>query len=199
MKYLLLTLLLFCPFLLRAQKIPDYGTSQVRVNDTDRMIRAGILTTSAALKAQPDRLYYWYGSGGIRQTQGGYSGHLLHGSYEEYYLNKNLRTQGTFAEGLKDGQWKEWNETGNMSRMVTWKQGEQTGPFQWYSADGKVTTSGHNRHNLPDGPVTYNIGTDSVKTLRYKAGKLIPVKKGNFLKRIHIFKKGKAPAAKPAP
>ncbi|WPU95855.1 hypothetical protein SNE25_10030 [Mucilaginibacter sabulilitoris] len=199
MKYLVLALFLFYPFLLRAQKIPDYGTSQVRINDTDRMIRAGILTISATFKARPDRLYYWYGSGGIRQTQGGYSGRLLHGNYEEYYLDKNLRTQGTFAEGLKDGQWKEWHETGSMKRLVTWKQGEQTGPFQLYGANGKITTSGYYRHNLQDGSITYNMGTDSVKTLRYKAGKLIPAKKGNFLKRIHIFKKGKAPAAKPAP
>lgn len=199
MKYLLPALLLFCPFLLRAQKIPDYGTSQVRISDTDRMIRAGILTTSATPKARPDRLYYWYSSGGIRQTQGGYSGRLLHGSYEEYYLNKNLRIQGTFAEGLKNGGWKEWNETGHMKRLVTWSQGEQTGPFQLYGTDGKIITSGHYRHSLPDGPVTYNIGTDSVKTLRYKAGKLVPAKKGNLLKRIHIFKKGKAPADKPEP
>ncbi|MGN8072593.1 toxin-antitoxin system YwqK family antitoxin [Mucilaginibacter sp. 22184] len=198
MKQLLLSILLLFPALVRAQQIPGDGTSQVRINDTDRMIRAGILAISATPKTIPDRLYYWYGSGGIHQTQGGYSGHLLHGVYEEYFLNKNLRMQGTFAGGLKDGIWKEWNETGKMSRLVTWVRGEQNGPFQWYTTDGKVSTSGYYKHDLWDGTITFHMGTDSVKTLRYKSGKVLPPGKGNILKRLHLFQKKKESAVKPA-
>jgi hypothetical protein len=193
MKHLFLLLCQCCPILLLAQKMPDDGTSQVRINDTDRTIRAGILAVTSAPKARPDRQYYWYGSGGIHQLQGGYSGHLLNGSYQEYYLNKNLRTEGAFGEGLKDGVWKDWNEAGKLSRLITWDQGEQTGPFRLYDPDGKVITSGNYKHNLLEGAVTFHIGTDSVKTLRYKKGQVIPPKKGNFLKRIHIFKKQPAP------
>jgi hypothetical protein len=198
MKQFPLLLFLLCPVLLRAQRLPGDGTSQIRINDTDRMIRAGILTTAVSPKTRPDRLYYWYGSGGIHQTQGGYSGHLLDGTYEEYYLSKNLRTQGTYVEGLKNGSWKEWNEAGKMSRQVTWSQGEQDGPFQWYTPEGKVSTSGQYEHNLLNGPVTFHIGTDSVKTLRYKKGQVVPAGKGNFLKRLRLFQRHKAPAAKAA-
>jgi hypothetical protein len=199
MKHLFLLLFQCCPILLLAQKMPDDGTSQVRINDTDRTIRAGILAVTSAPKARPDRQYYWYGSGGIHQLQGGYSGHLLNGSYQEYYLNKNLRTEGAFDEGLKDGVWKDWSEGGKLSRLITWDQGEQTGPFRLYDPEGKVITSGNYKHNLLDGAVTFHIGTDSAKTLRYKKGQVMPPKNGNFLKRIHIFKKQQAPPAKPAP
>lgn len=195
----LFTLLLICsPGILLAQKMPDYGIHQIRLNDTDKMIRAEILPVTSMPNVNPELTYYWYGTGSIHLLQGGFSGQLLNGSYEEYYINKNLKTQGTFENGLKNGVWKDWDKTGKLIRLFTWENGSWSGPFNIYNANGKVIQSGRYIHNQLDGPISFNAGTDSAKTIRYKKGKIVPPKSGTFLKRINIFKKKTPSQAKPA-
>ena len=192
-------LLLICsPAIVLAQKMPDYGIHQVRINDTDKMIRAEILPVTSMSKVDPELTYYWYGTGSIHLLQGGFSGQLLNGTYEEYYSNKNLKTQGTFERGLKNGVWKEWDPSGKLTRLLTWENGYWSGPFNLYNTHGRVIQSGRYDHNQLDGLVAFNAGTDSAKTIRYKKGKVVPPKSGTFLKRINIFKKKTSPPVKPA-
>ncbi|MBB6126357.1 toxin-antitoxin system YwqK family antitoxin [Mucilaginibacter lappiensis] len=198
MKHLFTLLLTFSPGLLLAQKIPDYGLHQIRINDTDKTIRAEILPVTSMANVHPELTYYWYGAGAIHQLQGGFSGHLLNGSYEEYYINKNLKTQGTFEKGLKNGLWKEWDESGKLTRQLTWENGSWSGPFSLYNVHGQLVQSGRYARNQLDGPISFNAGTDSAKIVRYNKGKVVPPKSGTFLKRINIFKKKKTPALKPA-
>ncbi|MEN0052362.1 MAG: hypothetical protein AAGC65_01770 [Mucilaginibacter sp.] len=199
MRSALLLFLICSPLILMAQKMPDYGNTQVRINDTDKTIRAGIEAVPSNPKTYPDLNYYWLGGGIIHQLQGGYSGQLLHGSYQEYDLRKNLRMQGTFQRGLKDGIWKTWNESGKLVSIVTWDKGWLTGPFTLYTTEGKEKTSGYYDHNLLDGPLTTGLETDSLKTVRYKKGKIVPPKPHKLLQRINIFKKHKKPQAAPPP
>jgi antitoxin component YwqK of YwqJK toxin-antitoxin module len=198
MKHLLIHLLIWLPLATFAQKMPDYGIYHIRISDTDKTIQAEIIPVTSMPDVKPELEYYWYGANTIHRLQGGFSGQLLNGTYNEYYKNKNLKTQGLFEKGLKNGEWKDWYEDGKLNRLITWEKGIQSGRFSLYNPDGKIIQSGRYRHNQLDGPVTYNAGTDSLKVIRYKNGQIVPAKSGTFLKRVNIFKKKTTPQAKPA-
>ena len=123
MKKLFIILLFFSSGPAYAQKLSDYGFYKVRLIESDQIIQAEINPFSSEPGIKSDRLYYWYSSNGIHSSQGGYSGKLLNGWYNAYYLNKNLKEQGIFKKGLKDGIWKNWKEDGTLSLVTRWKKG----------------------------------------------------------------------------
>ncbi|WP_345954245.1 hypothetical protein [Mucilaginibacter sp. PAMB04168] len=169
-----LTLLaLLSTLTLYAQKWPEYGLSQVRIIEADRTIVARI-EPSGKPDIYTGRQYYWYSSNTIQTTQGGFSGRLLHGIYQEFYISKNLKTQGYFKKGLKDGVWKSWNENGTLIETETWQQGSKNGEFTTYDALGRQKQQGNYKDGFREGKVRSYQGPDSVTTVRYKAGQ--PVK-----------------------
>ena len=116
-----------------AQKMPDFGFNKVRIAADDKTILAEIIPVGSNPKAKADLYYYWYSANMIHITQGGFSGKLLNGNYNEFYLNKNLEVQGAFKNGLKNGAWKTWNEDGTLALVANWKNGvmfdKKPGPF----------------------------------------------------------------------
>ena len=123
MKKILVILFFLSPGALYAQKMPDRGFNKIRIQDTSKTILAEINPVNHQPKPKAGLYYFWYGANLIHFTQGGYSGKLLNGEYNEYYLNKNLKEQGFFKAGLKDGIWKSWNEDGSLAQQATWKKG----------------------------------------------------------------------------
>jgi len=123
MKRIIVILIFFISCSAYAQKMPYMGLSKVRLTEPDKTIVAEISPVNALPKTKPSLFYYWYSANLIHSTQGGFSGTLLNGQYNEYYLNKNLLEQGTFKNGLKDGAWKTWNEDGTLDKAATWKDG----------------------------------------------------------------------------
>jgi len=196
MKKLLLFIFILLSRGVMAQ-MPDYGLYNIHISDSARIIRAQVNPVSGTVFTRPGLLYYWFGSNIIHEQQGGFSGKLLNGSYEESDRYHHLIMQGGFKGGLKDGVWKTWNEGGKLGSMITWNEGVKTGKFAYYDAYGKETQSGRYDHDLLDGKITYHTGTDSVKTILYKDGKMVPAKNSSFLKRINIFKKKAAGTPQP--
>lgn len=170
-------------------QMPDYGLYNIHISDSARTIRTQVNPVSGVVSTRPALTYYWFGSNTIHEQQGGFSGKLLNGIYEESDRYHHLMMQGRFKTGLKDGTWKTWNEAGRLSSVITWNEGVKTGKFVYYDTDGKETQSGRYDHDLLDGKIKYHAATDSVKTILYKNGKIVPTKNGSFLKRINIFKK----------
>ncbi len=123
MKKIVTILFFFISVSVSAQKYQDYVLDKVRIVEPDKIIQAEILPVTTEPRIKSDRFYYWYSSNKIHFTQGGFSGKLLNGGYNEYYLNKNLKEQGNFKKGLKDGAWKSWNEEGTLSQLSIWKNG----------------------------------------------------------------------------
>ena len=117
------------------QKISAYGMDKVRIIAGEKIIVAEIIPVSSEPRIKTACFYYWYSGNAIHSSQGGYSGRLLNGRYNEYYLNNNLKEQGNFNKGLKDGLWKSWNESGALSQVSNWKNGailpDSTRSF-WY-------------------------------------------------------------------
>jgi len=141
MKKILLFILL-CPLFAHAQKLPDFGFDKVRIVTSDKIIQTETLPVSSDPDIESDRFYYWYSAGAIHSTQGGFSGTLLNGSYNEYYLDKNLKQQGIFNKGLKDGIWKSWSDNGTLTEMYTWKEGLRSGKFELFDDQGHLKQSG---------------------------------------------------------
>lgn len=125
MKVVILLFFCFFGYVACAQQLPDYGLDKVRINEPGQTIVAELAPTAAASRARPGRYYFWYSSGAIHETEGGYSGRLLNGTYTAFYPNKNLKEQGSFKKGLKDGVWKNWREDGSLLAAVTWKHGAE--------------------------------------------------------------------------
>lgn len=123
MKRIILIFLLFISGTLYAQKMPYADLYKVSITENNKTIVTEIYPVANNPKAKLDLSYYWYSADAIHTTQGGYSGKLLNGQYNEYYLNKNLKLQGTFKNGLKDGVWKSWDEDGKMIETSNWKGG----------------------------------------------------------------------------
>jgi antitoxin component YwqK of YwqJK toxin-antitoxin module len=186
----LLVLLLLIPGALLAQKLPQVGTS-VRIIESDKTIVAEIRAVNSTPGMDPEKIYYWYGSNNIHHTQGGYSGHLLNGTYSEFYLNKNLKEQGTYVKGLKSGAWKTWSENGILKQLFTYDKGAKSGPFYLYDDLGKVMQAGNYEENELNGKIKF-YAKDSANVVTYKHGKAItsqPAKsfwrKLNFLRKKH--------------
>ncbi|GAB3909915.1 toxin-antitoxin system YwqK family antitoxin [Mucilaginibacter boryungensis] len=197
MRILLSTiLLLLIPRILLAQKLPEIGTN-VRIIESDKTIVAEIKAVNSTPSMNPEKIYYWYGSNNIHHTQGGYSGHLLNGAYNEYYLNKNLKEQGTYTKGLKSGVWKSWSENGALKQLFTYNKGVKSGPFYLYDDLGKVTQAGNYDENELEGKVKF-YSKDSVAVVKYKHGKPMPNQHiKSFWDKLNFLKKHPKTTEKP--
>lgn len=189
MKTPMLFIMMLLSFQCYAQKMPDYGLYNVRISDTAHSIHTQVNPVALLPKPEPGVDYYWLGGNVIHQQQGGYSGKLLNGVYEEYYKNKNLKTQGAFVAGLKNGLWKSWTENGRLTQEVSWDNGRLTGKFSLYDAAGREIQSGYYADGLKEGRVRMYEGTDSARQVMYKHGNVVIPKKNNFLRRINVFKR----------
>lgn len=179
----------------RGQKYEkDYLTHKVIVNEVDRTIVAYVKPVKQ-VTLDTDKRYYWFSNDQINSTQGGFSGKLLNGCYEEFYADKNLKEKGSLDKGLKAGVWKRWDEKGNLKDDYTWDLGRRNGIYHKYDSVGKVLETGRYKKDLLNGKQYTYAGT-GVKELRYKEGKVVVRKKlrmPNFISKL--FGKKKKPKA----
>lgn len=155
------------PLISYGQKLPDYGFDKIRIVGADEIIQADIIQVSSTPSAKPNRFYYWFSGNTIHATQGGFSGTLLNGSYNEYYLDKSLKAQGTYKKGLKEGVWRSWNQNGILTEQYTWDEGLRSGKYELFDEQGNLKESG-----------------------KYKGGVLV-VKSGSFWQKLNVFRKKK--------
>jgi antitoxin component YwqK of YwqJK toxin-antitoxin module len=74
-------------------------------------------------KLSDENNYYWFRWGEIHNSQGSFSGTLLHGEYAVFYASKQLKVKGHLKYGLADDEWRFWNEEGKLLRIEHWKKG----------------------------------------------------------------------------
>lgn len=140
--FVFITGLLFCHETGQAQSaVKDLISHKVRLNYTDHTVVTYVKPTSD-IRVSNDLRYYWFSGQDIHSSQGGYSGKLLNGYYEDFYLNKNLREAGWFSKGLKYGLWKNWNEQGVLIEECSWSNGKKNGTYYRYDTQGKLKEKG---------------------------------------------------------
>lgn len=155
--------------------VKDFLTHKVIVNQVDRSIVAYVKPVKQ-FSLDTDKRYYWFSHHQINSTQGGFSGKLLNGSYQEFYANKQLKESGYLNKGLKSGTWKSWNAGGKLKDDYSWKAGNRNGVYHTYDSAGKVLESGNYKNNLLHGKQKTYAAT-GVKELLYKNGKVTERKK----------------------
>nr|WP_068893384.1 hypothetical protein [Pedobacter panaciterrae] len=165
----------------------DFLTHKVIVNHDDYTVVAYVRPTNK-IYVESDRLYYWFSTNLIKSTQGGYSGKLLNGRYQEFFLNKSMKEWGAFSAGLKTGKWKSWDEAGKLKEEYYWDSGKKNGIYSKYDSVGKVAEKGKYRNDLLNGKQTVFIG-DSTQITYFKKGKVI--EKPHFMPKFirNIFSK----------
>jgi len=126
--------------------IKDLITHKVIVNYTDHTIVAYV-KPSPNVRAFSNLQYYWFSGQSIQSSQGGYSGKLLNGYYEDFYANKNLKEAGWFSKGLKQGPWKSWDEKGLLKEECNWSAGQKNGIYRKYNNQGKLSQTGHYKND----------------------------------------------------
>lgn len=135
-----------------------------------------------------DKTYFWFGGNQIHTTQGGYSGKLLNGTYEELYPEKSLKESGNFKEGLKTGIWKNWTKEGILIEEFHFHKGRKQGPYVRFDKLGKMAEKGMYKDDQLEGKQE-KVVADSTVTVYYKSGKVVQ-RKSIFPKFIHkIFPK----------
>lgn len=143
----------------------------------------------------PNRTYFWYRSGEIHQSTSAIGGDMLVDEYQKFYKTKQLAEKGNFKDGLKHGTWQNWLENGSLQKVEEWRKGVRHGKFILYSNESEKNQEGTYKNGQKQGTWIDYIKKD---TLNYSAGKIVPkkvkdtVKRAPFLKRIFKRKKKKS-------
>lgn len=169
---------------------------KITVHYPDHLVIATVKPTGADVFPQSEKTYSWFSGGQINTTQGGFSGKLLHGDYQDFYLNKNLKESGSFDKGLKNGNWKNWTNQGILISEYTFKQGQKNGDYAKYDLLGKRIERGAYHNDLLSGKQETQVA-DSTIIKVYKDGKLKDKKSGMPKIFYKIFPKKSAQQAKP--
>lgn len=96
------------------------------------------LSDSKKVKLEKEETYFWFKSQKVMTTQGGASGLLLDGIYEEFYPNNQLKVKGYFKKGVKHNAWKFWDESGNLVKIVEWRKGRRIKDAEEYNSSGEL-------------------------------------------------------------
>lgn len=165
--------------------VKDFLTHKVIVNNVDGHIVAYVKPVKQ-FAPDRDKRYYWFSPNQISSSQGGFSGKLLNGDYQEFYMNKQLKESGYINKGLKRGVWKSWDENGKLKADYTWAFGQMNGVYHKYDSVGKIQETGRYQNDLLDGNQK-SYTTESIMERFYKNGivkerKKIPMPK--FLREI---------------
>lgn len=132
--------------------------------------------------------YYWHRNGKHFSTQGGYSGNLLHGAYEEFDKSGRLKIRGHFHFGAKDGIWKFWNRSGAISGLEYWKNGFLQ---KKVISESDSTIISYYRKNQQHGRQIFTKEGKTISKQNYRNGKIYIREKKCFLKWPKIRKQEK--------
>jgi hypothetical protein len=175
MRFLLNIVLLFLPVLVFSQKLPEIDAlNRVILNQKDSIIYAHLLPSgeSENIKAKDKYWYSWYAQHDIKETQGGFGGKLLHGEYEEFYENKDLKKKGVFKKGLKTGKWKSWYKNGQLCEISHYKNGLKHGKYYGYTSSGVQEEKGKYKRGVQINKKTRKVASISKDAKEVKKDKI---------------------------
>ncbi len=149
--------------------ISDHRT--IHIASANRQIDA-VYTMHKNIKTDIANIYFWCDNTSIHQTPGNYSGHLLDGTYTEYYFpGNNLCSKGEYRNGLKTGIWISWLENGKLKETSYWKKGKLTDERCIYDESGKIVRTENYKNGLLNGNVI-EITKDTPVYTNYRNGLL---------------------------
>lgn len=175
--------ILFCSLLNAQSSKVRVNTREVIINRADTIVKANILAGQEKKEITPDLVYSWYLKGTISCNLGGYSGKLLHGTYQEI-INNKLVAAGQFKEGLKIGQWKSWYNSGWLKEISNWQNGLLDGQHIIVSENGEILKSeNYAKGKLINGKAEISKGSSVIRDDKGKHP-LINLKKSTSAKHL---------------
>jgi len=143
----------------------------ITVNHEDYTVKTQMLSTPKDIKVDNEKTYMWYTSQKIMETKGGFNGKLIHGKYNAFYLNNQLKEQGYVKYGLKHKEWKYWYSDGKLREVINWKNGVKNGTYLLYNDYGQLMAKGNFKNDKLDGKfVTYGPTGSVTDKKKYRNG-----------------------------
>ena len=167
--FFFLFVLISCSELFYRQQAAVNPYQSIRLEGADSTAVIHI-TSVKDIKTSDALHYHWFDKGQVFRTQGGYSGHLLDGTYTSHYTNGQLKESGQFGEGLKSGEWKTWYSTGQLKSSRSYKRGQLQGNFVDYDTQGNATEKGTFEQGVYQGKVTYYQQGQPSHVIAFKKG-----------------------------
>lgn len=165
-----LRLLNLIVLLVFASSIQAQDSFYLRKKITDRQFRYEFFVSERSPHAKTKVTYYWFKGGLIHHSEGAYSGEVLDGDFEKFYLSNQLAEKGQFKNGKKVGLWKTWYENGVLATTQEWAGGQKNGNFFLYDSEGNLIEKGLFRANRKNGKWINYLRKD---TLKYYKDKLV--------------------------
>ncbi|MCH5718184.1 toxin-antitoxin system YwqK family antitoxin [Niabella hibiscisoli] len=161
-----LLLIVFLSIVVTAAK-GQYYNGRVRIDSSDRSYIFQV--TDDNRRTNQGLFYYWFKSGRIHKTQGGYYGKLLHGNYKVVDRDRHLLEEGQFKKGQKTGLWRSWYTDGVLQSTRRKRFGFWNNSYaiKEYDANGNTIKSGFENKDLFTG-YQVNLQGDSSVVTRYK-------------------------------
>ncbi|MEC3882000.1 toxin-antitoxin system YwqK family antitoxin [Parapedobacter sp. 10938] len=170
------------------EAIPYRNTATIRTTDGLQTVRFTVREYTG--HSDPDLVYYSYYRDSIYQTQGGYHGQPLHGTYTERHSDGGLRVLGHYRYGIRQGRWQYWDKSGKLRRVSHWKNGKETGTYASYGIDGELRQLGYLCDGEFDGGIK-SVNSDESETFieikYYNNGTEVDRAEVGFLKRFRFW------------
>jgi len=132
---------------------------------TDYYLSGQVQMTGKYRSIRPDNRegkFTWYYQSGQRQQECEYKNNFLHGLFQEWYENGQLKSRQILHEGVFDGPVKTWDMNGTIQMEAQYSKGEKHGYFITYYDNGQMTRKDLYEHGIliegqcynPDGTTT---------------------------------------------
>ncbi len=153
----------------KSEFLPIGNAYTVSINHGDTLVTFQVQGIEEEPKINDEVQYTWFKSNKIYQSQGGYSGQLLHGKYEEF-LDKKMVKKGYYDNGRKIGEWRSWNLNGDLRNMVTYKNGLLNGDYKIFEPAGELKEYGSLKDGQRHGKIITLFPNDSTLAVKYQNG-----------------------------
>jgi TonB family protein len=108
---------------------------------TDYYLSGQVQMTGTYRSIRPDDregVFTWYFPDGQKQEECQYKNNMLHGLYQEWYKDGQIKIRQSFNVGLPDGPMKTWRQDGTLQLDVQYSKGEKHGFFMSYYINGQM-------------------------------------------------------------
>ena len=149
----------------KKEEVDVYQT--IRIDEGEGWIECEI-TDKEPSRVNAEVSYFWTKNRKVQETKGDFGGHLLHGTFQQFYADGSLKLKGEFKYGLKEGRWKSWGTDQSIESEYQFVKGQKSGPFKEYKA-GDLIRSGTYQKGEYDGKLNLH-GDPAIEALVYKQG-----------------------------
>jgi TonB family protein len=108
---------------------------------TDYYLSGNAQMTGTYKSIRPDDregVFTWYYPDGRKQQECEYNNNQLHGTFQEWYEDGQIKSKESFTDGFLDGPMKTWRKDGKPELDAQYSKGEKHGYFISYYKNGQI-------------------------------------------------------------